>query len=108
MRLCSFGRSLLDFHGSSSASWRRCLRALLAARRRWPDGRLVISLPGSVSSVLCAEAGVCCGWSFLWRGLSLVWECADGCAGVMVSSRFRDLEGFVPRPVWLGGEREAF
>lgn len=60
MRLSSFGRSLLRCH-SSRFSFRRALRLFLAARRRWPAGRLSFN-----------------GWS-------LAWVLSDGCCGVLLS-----------------------
>lgn len=59
--VCSFGR---DFVGcasglpsSRSPSLRRVLRVFLAARRRWPAGRLVVSL-GSVRWDVDGSCGV--------------------------------------------------
>lgn len=59
MRLSSFGRSFLVCLSGGSASPRRVVRALLAARRRWPSGSLRLR----------------------WWGCS--WE-AEGCCGVLV------------------------
>jgi hypothetical protein len=65
LSLCSFGRDSLSAISCSSPSWRRVLRAFLAARRRWPGGRLRVSL-----SILAWEEPDCCvglmlsGW---WR-----------------------------------------
>lgn len=69
-RLASFGRSGLWCFSRARAlpasSLRRCVFALLAARRRWPNGRLAL-----------------CGF----ERPSLVWRCADGTVGVLVEFR---------------------
>jgi len=83
MRLCSFGRSgLVPFIGRS-ASFRRALRLLLAARRRWPAGRL--GFRGPVAFVWCGEAPMRrlpVGLEF--RSWSVSWNW-DGLCGVLVS-----------------------
>lgn len=59
--LASFGRSGLDCR-SSRFTVRRAVRLFLAARRRWPAGRLAYS-----------------------RRLSLRWEYDGGMCGVLIS-----------------------
>lgn len=66
MHLSSFGHTFLVLT-SGSASPRRCVRALLAARRRWPDGRLSI------------------GWPFGFRGGFQIRWLVDGSCGVLIT-----------------------
>lgn len=103
--LCSFGRSLLNPTSSPRASLRRTVRAVLAARSRWPGGRFVLSSPLGVSCPVDPEFGSWCGWLFVWRGICGGWTAPDGCYGVSFGTRRSDREWFVLRPRWLGGER---
>ncbi len=87
MHVCSFGRSGL-WPVAGEASWRRVLRLLLAARRRWPDGRL--SFRGPVGFVRSVDifSGRCDGWGVELRPVLLSWLWADGSCGVLVQPGF--------------------
>ena len=56
----SFGRSFLSLRSGSRSSVRRALRLLLAARRRWPSGRLSVSAYSGGVHVRWVSGG-CCG-----------------------------------------------
>lgn len=58
MRLCSYGRDFLS-PVSSRASFSRVWRAFCAARRRWPSGRLSVSLRGGLCVRWLVPGGVC-------------------------------------------------
>jgi len=66
MDVCSFGRSFLDCRARRGASARFAFRVLLAARARWPEGRLSVD-----------------------RGRGSVRWMVDGSCGVMVSGAGR-------------------
>lgn len=61
MRLSSFGRSFLVCLSGGRPSPRRVLRCFLAARRRWPSGRLVLRWSGA-DWVVDGCFGVCLWW----------------------------------------------
>lgn len=70
MRLLSFGRSFLYPVGSVAASPRRVLRAFVAARRRWPSGRLSVGLSGlrwMVPEGVRPPGSELCGLLVHWR-----------------------------------------
>lgn len=46
LSVASFGRSFLDLRSRRVGTVRCAVRVLRAARRRWPDGRLVRTLDG--------------------------------------------------------------
>jgi hypothetical protein len=97
MRLISFGRSgLVPFVGRS-ASWRRALRLVLAARRRWPSGRL--SVRGPLAFVWCGEVPSRWPVGVEFHSWSVSWDW-DGLCGVSVSwGPFSDRSWFLP--AWL-------
>ena len=97
MRLISFGRSgLVPFVGRS-VSWRRALRLVPAARRRWPSGRLLVA--GPVAFVWCGEVPSRLPVGVVLSSLSVSWYW-DGLCGVSVSwGPSRDRSWFLP--AWL-------
>lgn len=84
LSLCSFGRSFLCPVLCRPRSVRRVVRAFLAARRRWPDGRLVVGLrsvewvtPGGFCGLLLSGFGprewIVVDWFFAHRLAWLAW-----------------------------------
>lgn len=64
MRLCSFGRSLLvPSFRVRPVSVRLAFRAFVAARRRWPLGRLSVG----VSTLRWLDVDGCCGLLLEWE-----------------------------------------
>lgn len=85
MRVCSFGRSLLS-PVSGPCSLRRAWRALLAARRRWPDGSFRVELPFEVVRWVDHWGVPLSPFSYglEFRPLGLVWLASDGCTALSV------------------------